>query len=640
MTEKQFYGYTGKILRINLSNREINTEPSEKYIDDWLGASGFAIKILYDELKPWVTPYDPYNRLVFGAGPLIGTLAPGANEMSVSTLGPMTGGWASGHSDSHVALQLKYAGYDAVVVEGKSHSPVYLWINDENVEIRDASHLWGKTTWEALDIVRAELNNQHINAVTIGPAGENLVRGACIIQDKHRAFGRCGSGAVMGSKNLKMLIAVGSKSVKIAEPDRFMKAVSNTLKMFKDSEFGKNGTLFGYPHKQDVCQFNWKNFQELIIPDELYEKIDPRKTIEKYTIGRQSFPGCAVGGCGRRIFLDEGPYVGLRTNSNQMETFLTLQSRLAIEEPTFMLKANTLCNQLGLDVDMVGGTIGWAMECFQRGIISEKDTDNLKLNWGDPGVALEMINRIAYRKGFGNILAEGCARASQIVGRGSDYYCLHIKKQDLYEPLRGSIGWSLGVTTSTRGGGHTSGTPILEICPGVDREKAEKVFKVDDPLNPFKYDGKPEVVKHMEVSHRISNSLGVCIYNGISIDIDFMDTPQLAEIYSAVVGKEVSVEDFEKIAMRQLNLEKAFNLRFTNFNREDDMPTPRDLNEAIPSGNLKGWKFDIEKYNKMLDRYYEIHGWNKETGYPKNETLKDLGLGYVAEDLKKIKKLG
>jgi len=638
--EKQFYGYTGKILRVNLTDGTIVIESTEKYIDDWLGASGFAIKILYDELKPWVTPYDPNNKLIFGAGPLLGTPAVGANKMSASTLSPMTGGWASGHSDSYVGLQLKYAGYDSLIIEGKAHSPVYLWIEDENIELRDASHLWGKTTWETLDIIRKELNNPELHIVSIGPAGENLVRGACIIQDKHRAFGRCGSGAVMGSKNLKMFTAIGSKSVKVAEPDRFMKAVADARRMLEDSDFGKNGTMYAYPRKQRVGLNNWKNFQEQTIPDELYEKMDTRETAKRYSVGRTSFPGCGVGGCTRRIFLDNGPYAGLRTHSNQWEAFCTLQTRLAVQEPTFMYKANSLCNQLGLDVDLAGGSIGWAMECYQRGIINEKDTDGLKLEWGNASVALEMIKRICYRKGFGNILAEGCARASEIVGRDSSYYCLHIKKQDLYEPLRGAMGWCLGATTSTRGGGHTTGAVInLDGSVTASKEKAQKIFKVDDPLNPIKYEGKPEMVKYMEVLDRINNSLGVCIYNSIAMDLNFMDLPQIVEIYSAAVGKETTVEDFKKIAMRQLNLEKAFNLRFTNFSREDDLPTPRDLNESVTSGNLKGWKIDKEKYNKMLDRYYEIHGWDKETSYPKYETLKELGLESVAQDLKKIGKL-
>lgn len=639
---ENLYAYAGKILRVNLSNGHIYTEPTSKYIDDWLGSTGIAIKILYDELHPWVTPYDPMNKLIFGAGALLGTPAIGANKMSVSTLGPVTGGWASGLSDSYVGLHLKYAGYDLLVIEGKARTPVYLWIEDEQVEIRDASHLWGKTTWETLEAIREELKDPDLHTVSIGPAGENLVRGACIIQDKNRAFGRCGCGAVMGSKNLKMITAKGSHSIKVAQPERFMTAVKEYHELFKGSKLREYGTLNCYGRKQDISGNNWKNFQESSIPDHLFEKMDPRVTVKKYEIGPESFPGCGVGGCGRRLHVTDGPYTGLKTTSNQWETFSTIQTRLAIEEPTFMFQANSLCNQLGLDVNLVGGAIGWAMECFQRGIITEKDTGGLKLEWGNAELALDLTRKIAYREGFGNILAEGSARAAKIIGRDSDYYAMHIKGQDLYEVLRGSVGWCLGTTTSTRGGGHTTGALITETFPNDDKEKAREVFAVDleDPLDPLAYEGKAELVKYMEVFHRINNSLGVCHYNTISVDLNFLNLPHIAEFYSAAIGREVTVDDFEEIAMRQLNLEKAFNLRFTDLARADDLPTPRDLSEPIPTGKLKGWKIDKAAYDRLLNEYYALHGWDKETSYPTRETLVKYGLGYVADDLEKIGKLG
>lgn len=304
-----------------------------------------------------------------------------------------------------------------------------------------------------------------------------------------------------------------------------------------------------------------------------------------------------------------------------------------------MLKANALCNQLGLDVDAAGGAIGWAMECCQRGIIDENDTDGLKLNWGDAGVALELIRKIAYREGFGNILAEGCARAADIIGRGSDYYAMHIKGQDLYEPCRGALGWSLGTTTSTRGGGHTTGAVVCETVPGLNVEKAKAIYGVDNPDKPLEYEGKAKMTLYMEVLHRINNCLGVCHINTTWWDVEYMDLPQLAELYSLATGWETSVEDFKRMAMRQLNLEKAFNLRHTNFGRKDDMPTPRDLNEPIPFGTLAGWKMDEEKYGKMLDEYYELHGWDKETSYPTRNTLVELGLEHVVRGLEKIGKL-
>jgi len=638
------YAYSGKILRVNLSNKAIWCEPTLRYAKDWLGASGMAIRILYDELRPWVTPYDPANKIIFGSGPLIGTTAPGANNISASTLGPMTGGWASGHSDSHLAGQLKYAGYDLIVVEGKAHDPVYLWIHDDKIEIRNASHLWGKTTWETLDLIRDEDKDPTLHTVSIGPAGENLVRGACIIQDKGRAIGRCGIGAVMGSKNLKAIVAKGAGSVKVHDPNRFMKAVSRCQEMLQKSSayerLHQYGTLSIFQKKQDVCNIPYKNFQECRIPDDMASAMEPLNTCDKYQIAPSSFPGCGVGGCGKLMYITDGPYAGLKTECCQFETLATLQARLAVWEPTFMIKANAYCNELGLDVDMAGGAIGWAMECYQHGIINRKDADGLKLKWGDAGVILELIRKISYREGFGNILAEGCARASEIIGRDSSYYCLHIKGQDLYENCRGLNGWALGTVTSTRGGGHTTGAVACEQAPNLNVERAKIVYGVDNPDKPQEYEGKAKMVYYIEVLNRINNSFGICCFNTAYIDVDMPGLPELAELYSAATGWETAEKDLDKLAMKQLNLEKAFNLRHTDFDRKDDMPTPRDLNEPIPTGNLANWKIDKEKWNKMLNDYYDLHGWSRKMSFPTRKTLLDLGLEEVANDLDRIGKLG
>ncbi len=639
---EKLFAYAGKILRINLSDGKISTEPTEKYAKEWLGASGIAVKILYDELRPWVTPFEPANKLVFGAGPLIGTTAPGASKMNVSTLGPMIGGWASSCSDSYVGGQLKYAGYDSIVIEGKAHSPVYLWIHDDQVEIRDAFHLWGKTTWETLDCIRKELGDPNLHTVSIGPAGENLVRGACIIQDRGRAFGRCGIGAVMGSKNLKTIVVKGTGAVRVAHPKLFAETVARVREMFKKAKSLENtrkyGTLTIFPRKQEVCGIPYKNFQDCSLPEDMAKAILPSKTIDKYQVAKISFPGCVIG-CGRVLHITEGPYAGLVTECNQWEVLGTLQGRLAIMEPTFMMKANAVCNQLGLDVDAAGGAIGWAMECYQRGLLSEKDTDGLKLHWGDAGVALELIRKISYREGFGNILAEGCARAANIIGKGSDYYALHIKGQDLYEPCRGAMAWCLGTTTSTRGGGHTTGAVACETVPGLDVEKAKLVYGVHNPDKPQDYEGKAKMVKYMEAVHRVCNSLGICIFNSTWWDVWQVDLPQMAELYFTATGWETNVEGLKRAAEKQLNLEKAFNLKFTNFARKDDLPTPRDMQEPIPSGSLAGWKMDEARFNKMLDEYYELHGWDKETSFPTRKTLEDVDLKSVADDLERIGKL-
>ena len=636
-------GYAGKILRVNLSNGEIAAESIEKYAKEWIGSPGIAVKILYDELRPWVTPYDPANRLVIGAGALIGTTAPGANKMNISTLGPMTGGWASSCSDSYFGGQLKCAGYDTVVLRGRADRPCYLWIDDDKVEIRDASHLWGSTTWETLDRIREDLKDAGLHILSIGPAGENLVRGACVIQDKARAFGRGGIGAVFGAKNLKAVVVRGTGGIRIAEPNCFMAAVERSRKMLKAApsadHFHKYGSLGIIEGKQASCGIAYKNFQDCHLPEEMADAIDPKKSIDKYQVAKRSYPGCAFGGCSRIMHITEGPYAGLVTEANQWEVVSTLQTRLAVMEPTFMFKANTLCNQYGLDVDSAGAPIGWAMECYERGIIDEKDTGGLVLNWGDAEVALELIKKIVYREGFGDILAEGCARAADIVGRHSAYYALNIKGMDLYEPCRGALGWCLGVTTANRGGGHTTGAPVIEAVPLGDVEKAKEIYGVENPTHGMEYEGRAKMVMFGETLQRANNCMGVCHFNTCYTDPYMPGLAELIELYSAATGWETTLEDLKILTMKQVNLEKALNLRFTNFARKDDLPAERDLEEPIKTGSLAGWRMDRVKYNQMLDEYYDLHGWDRETSFPKRKTLVGLGLKYVADDLEKIGKL-
>ncbi len=643
--QENIYGYVGKMLRVNLSNGDTYEEPTIKYAKDWLGVTGIAVKILYDELKPWVTPYDPLNKIIFGAGTLIGTPAPGANKLNISTLGPMMGGWASSCSDSYLGGEIKAAGYDLIIIEGRAHLPVYLYICDGKVEIRDACHLWGKDTWETHEAIREELGDNSLHTASIGPAGENLCRGACIINDKSRAHGRGGIGAVMGSKNLKALVAKGTGSVKVAEPERFMKAVAYSRNMFKGRKkiemFHKYGTLGLMPRKQEVSGLIYKNFQDVTIPKEMEAKVDPRIMIDKYEVARQSYPGCALGGCSRIIHITEGPHAGFTAETGQWESMVTLQTRFGIDQPNWVLKGNAVCNQMGIGLDEAGGALSWAMECYQRGIITKEDTGGIELNWNDPDMTLELIKMISHREGIGDLLAEGCARASEILGRDSEYYALHHKKVDLYEPCRGAMGWCLGSTTSTRGGGHTTGAPLCETSdPSMDVEKARQVYGIDSPHIAEVYEGKAKMVLYGESLQRANNAFGICHYNTTYLDPHLVDLTEISELYSAVTGWETSVEDLKFLAMKQLNLEKAFNLRFTDFDRKDDMPTLRDQIEPIPSGGLKGWKMDMDKYNEMLDEYYDLHGWDRKTSYPKKQILIDLGLDYVVDELEQIGKLG
>ena len=280
------------------------------------------------------------------------------------------------------------------------------------------------------------------------------------------------------------------------------------------------------------------------------------------------------------------------------------------------------------------------MECYQRGILKASDADGLKLEWGDAGVILELTRKIAYREGFGDLLAEGCAKAAEITGKGSEYYAMHIKGQDLYEVIRSAIGWGLGSCVSTRGGGHVTSSPGCETLGSVDKNKAFELWGVTTANQPTAFEGKVKLVEYFERFHRVCNALGICHFCTTWMDVFLPGFPEMAELYEAATGWKTTAEDLRKATTRILNVEKAFNLRHTNFDRKDDYPPPRDLAEPIPSGSYAGFQLTKEKWDKLLDEYYEMNGWDKKTSFPTRECLEGLNLRQIAEDLEKIGKLG
>ncbi|MFH1122223.1 MAG: aldehyde ferredoxin oxidoreductase family protein [Pseudomonadota bacterium] len=557
MEPSSLYGYAGKILRINLTEDKVSLEPTARYAREWLGGSGLAQWIIYNEVRPGVEPGGPENRLIIGAGPLTGTLAPGASRVSADSKGPVTGGVASSNSDGHFSAELKFAGYDSLIFQGRASRPVYLWIHDDRVEVRDASHLWGKTTWETDDLIREELGDERIQVMCIGPAGENLARAACIIVNKGRACGRCGLGAVMGSKHLKAVAVRGTGAVRIADPKRFMRAVETTRKAFaqenEKSRFIRYGTPVILEGKQALCGISYKNFQYLDLPADAFARL--RGAMETwqddYRVRMVGYPACPRP-CDRYFRIDKGPYAGLECQGVQFEVLQGYAGKLAVDDPDFLIKINAYCNQLGLDVDNPAGAIGWAMECYERGILTETDTDGLKLVWGDTDVILELTRKIAYREGFGNLLAEGCFRAARRLGRGSEYYAMHLKGQDLYEVIRNSIGWGLGVCVSTRGGGHTTGAPaatVIEAAVKTDptlAAMAQKTYGIGTLGDPLSYEGKAPLVGYFERLHRVNNAFGVCHYVTTWSHPSYLGFPELAELYSSATGWETTEEDLKR----------------------------------------------------------------------------------------------
>lgn len=645
MIRRKVYGHAGKILRVDLSRGTICMEPTINYAQKWLGMRGIGQRILYNELKPWVTPYESANKVTIEVGPLTGTLAPAAARYSVASKNPFSGGVGTSNSCGLFGPELKYAGYDLIVVEGRARKPVYLWINNDHVELRDASRLWGKTTWETEDLIREELGDGEVQVICIGPAGENVVRGACVIANKNRACGKCGVGGILGSKNLKAVAARGTGSVEVAQPARFMRAVNSSWEKIEKSlviqVLRKYGTIGVMRAKDDACSMPYKNFQENTLPAQAMENLDPQLFMDKYMVRKMAGMACPVH-CSRLYRVSHGPYSGLVSEGFQLNTIADFAAKCAIDYAPAIIKGHALVNQLGLGMDEAAGAVSWALECYQRGIISEEDTDGLKLEWGDYGVVFELIRRMAYREGFGNILAEGCKKGSEMLGRESGYYAIHIKGQDLYEAIRAPVGWGFGVCVATRAGGHTTGAPSCELTMAMDQSMAEIGRRIIGIKNvaPQSYEDKPELVLYFEREQELVHALGLCMFVGTWQDVNLIGIAELAELYSAATGWETTEDELIKAADRIFNVEKAFNVLHANLGRKDDFPPERCLNEPIKTGKHAGFALSGDKWNAMLSHYYQLHGWDPETGLPTRKCLEDLDLADVANDLEKAGKLG
>jgi aldehyde:ferredoxin oxidoreductase len=639
----KIYAYTGKILHVDLCTGAIFVEPTMNYIQRWLGGRGINMSILYAEVKPWTMPYEPANRIIIGTGPLVGTLAPAATRHSIASKNVFSYGVGTSNCGGHFSPELKFAGYDHLVLQGRARKPVYLWINDDHIELRDANEIWGKTTWETDDLIKQDIGNEDIQILCIGPAGEHLVRGACIISNRNRAAGKCGLGAVMGSKNLKAVAVKGTGSVAVAHPERFMQAVESARERIQKAEFlkvflpsGSHGFWYG---ANNDSRIPYKNFQDAHMPEESSKKLDPAVFLKRYIKKNLGYSACPIP-CSHYHKVDHGPYANLGTEAFQLETSINFGGKLAIDYPPAIIKAHALCNQLGLGMDIVAGSIAWAFECYQRGILTQEDTDGLSLEWGDYGVVFELAIKMAYREGFGNILAEGCKKASEILGRGSEYYAIHMKGQDLYEEVRMPIGWGFGACVATRGGGHTTGATQCEAFAGNPEvaEIAKKTFGVRT-IDPATYEDKPKLTIYIERLQEVVNSLGLCMFMGQWLCPTYLGIKELAELYSAGTGWETTEEDFVKMADRILNLEKAFNILHANWTRKDDYPPDRCLTEPIRTGPYKGFTLSKDQYDRMLDEYYHLHGWDPDTGLQTRKCLNKLDLITVASDLNRAGKL-
>ncbi|MEM2913808.1 MAG: aldehyde ferredoxin oxidoreductase family protein [Candidatus Bathyarchaeia archaeon] len=620
-------GYAGFILDVDLSKNRIEKRNLTKdLVYEYLGGRGFSSRLVCSNVKPKISPFSPDNVLVIAPGALVGTPTWSANRYTVCAKSPLgIFGWSS--SGGHWAPELKFAGYDVIMIRGKAKKPVYLWIANDQLEIRNAEHLWGKCTYDVVDIIRKDVGNRSIETIAIGPAGENLVRFASIVTVGRikRAAGRSGMGAIMGSKNLKAISVEGEKSLEVAKPNEVEMILNEILQILESDKHSQITPRVGSWFLVDSLASNGalvtKNGQQGNF--ELERNIGSESFLNKLLRATACFL-CPLR-CGRFVKIESGTYAGYVGKGPEFESIGMLGANLGVGDPDALIIASNLCDQYGLDTISTGSVISFAMECYQRGILTEEELNGLKLDWGNIDVVLKLAEMIAKREGIGNVLAEGVKKASGIVGKSSEKYALHVKGLEIIagDP-RGQFGFALGYAVSSRGGDHLMALPVFEYTG--DKEMGVKLFGSEESSSRFGIKGKGRLVKWQEDLYCAINSLGVC--NRTYIDwkdsyktiLKLLD--KLVNLYNAITGLNLNKQDLFIVGERIVNIERMFNVR-EGITRKDDTLPKRHLEEPFEKGNSAGRVVPIEP---MLNEYYEARGWDKKMGNPLKSKIKELNI--------------
>jgi aldehyde:ferredoxin oxidoreductase len=617
-------GHTGKILLVDLSSGSIQTVPtSKRLMEDFLGTRGMSAKLLYDYVPTVIDPFDSRNVVVFSAGPLTGTpaFAPSGYFASVS---PLTGAYTDSGVRGHFAANLKLAGYDAFVIRGKAKHPVFLWITNDKVEIRDATFLWGQDSIATDALIKKDLDNPRVHIASIGPAGENLVRYACINSDLYRQAGRGGVGAVWGSKNLKAIAIKGNGGIQLARPDEFMSLMKEMRAIIeRDCEpLRAEGTLWLVDAMNKYGLLPVMNFRYGVTDKP--QNINGAYAIKSARKRNAGCYSCSVM-CSNTVTVRTPRYGKISLEGPEYETLDLLGPNCGLLDFSRIASLNLTCDRLGVDTMSVGATISFAMELYEKGIITKADTDGMELKWGDAEMMEELLDNIALRRGFGNILAEGSARAAKIIGNGAEKYAMHVKGMELpgYDP-RGMTGMALAYATSDRGGCHLRAWTIYEEVMG--------------GLNRYGLSGKAALVAARQNRKAVMDSLGICEQIGLA--------PVFLSLLGAAKGWDVKaqyndvhtklLEDLTirgniGIGARIYTLSRAFNTKFGKTRADDTLPD-RFFEEPLMGFEDPGPKLSRSDLSILLDDYYQIRGWNKE-GVPTKETLEKYGLEEAAADL-------
>ncbi|MEM2111424.1 MAG: aldehyde ferredoxin oxidoreductase family protein [Candidatus Bathyarchaeia archaeon] len=615
------FGYAGRILRIDLATGRNHIEPLKiEMAKKYIGGIGLGIRLLLDNSKPQVDPFDPENPLILTTGPLSGTIAPtGGNGHAFVSKSPLTNGVGEAKAHGFFGAELKRAGYDAVIFENKAEKPTYVWIDDDSIQLMDAKHLWGKSPQETEDIIKEDLGDYYIRVASIGLAGEKLTRFACIMNDKTRAAGRTGMGAVMGFKNLKAIAVRGTKDVAVAKPEEFsdfVKMIHERMKGPATAKYRTLGTPLNVLVHNSLGALPTRNFTNAVF--EGAEKVSGEYLNEHFVAKIVGCSSCAMR-CEHLAVVSEGPYKGTMARV-EYEPLWAFGPHCGVDRLDAIIKAMDLCNYYGLDNLSAGNTVGFAMDCYEHGLLTKEDTGGLDLRFGNAEAVIELVNKIGKREGLGDILAEGVKRAAEKIGKGAENYANHIKGLEMtgYD-IRGLKTAAIGYAVSFRGADHNRhGAYGVDLKGTVDRFKVEK--------------GRSKFVIDIEDLYTIIDSLIVCKF---SRGVYYKEFEDLARYYTLATGIEMTAQELRQAGERINTLGRLFNIR-EGFSRKDDSLPPKVMSTPIPDDTVsKGSYISKEELEFMLDDYYAHRGWTKE-GMPTFEKLKDLeieDLGVIVKEV-------
>jgi aldehyde:ferredoxin oxidoreductase len=632
------YGYSGNILHVDLSSKKHWTEhPPENFYRTYWGGRALALYYMLNQMKPHTDPLSPDNLLIFAPSVITGTPAPAIPRYTVCAKSPLTGAQGEAEAGGWWGPELKKAGFDAIVIKGSSKTPVYLWIKDNKVEIKDATHLWGKDTGETQKIIKNELSDDKIRIAQIGPAGENLVRFANIVNELKHFNGRNGLGTVMGSKKLKAIAVRGTKPINLYNKERVSQVTKEITKRVMDNplsrdlrELGTPAVVRGFYEAGCLPSYNWTTgyFKE----GENLTAETLNKTILKGTKGCYA---CPIR-CKRVVEINEpGLQVDPSYGGPEYETITSLGSTCGISDLKYIAKANELCNKYTMDTISAGMVIAFAMQCYKEGLLTKEDTEGIELTFGNKEALLILVEKIAHREGLGDLLSRGSYLAAQKIGKGSEKFIHQVKGQEIpmHDP-RVKTGVGLQYALSDYGADHMK-APHDSFFKDQDSVgiKEMKGLGILDPISPNDIgEKKVTLFKLLDIYLTVFDILGVCNFGYVPRSVGTME--ELLEIIKSTTGWKTTWFELMKLGERSINMARIFNYR-EGFTSKDDT-LPEVFYHNFKGGPLDGQgainKKDFEKAIKLR---YELMGWKADTGIPTPAKLIELGLDWLIDEVKR-----